>query len=206
MAGDGAGATRTAMDALTVIRARRSIGRLTEPAPTGDDLQQILEAFVCAPDHDELRPWKVVLLSGAGMDAFGQVLADSYLARCHAIGAEPTDGQLNKERTKLRRAPLVAVVCALHRHDTKIPWIEQRLAVGAAVQNMLLAATALGYGSMWRTGDPCYDEAVKEALTLSEHDAIVGFVYLGTPHEGGAKPPKEPVLDGVVEEWRPSTS
>ncbi len=79
-------------------------------------------------------------------------------------------------------------------------------ATAAACQNALLAATALGYGSMWRTGDCCYDEPVKAALGLSERDAIVGFLYLGsaTPEAAAAKPPKVADLEGLVTHWSPS--
>ena len=188
-------------DALEVIRARRSIGRLTEPAPNDAELRTLLEAAACAPDHGDLRPWRFVVLRGEAKDDFGQVLADAYLARCQAIGAAPTDGQLEKERTKLGRAPLVVVVCARNQHSEEIPWIEQLLAAGAAAQNLLLAATAMGYASMWRTGPAAYDNRVKRALGLEETDAIAGFIYLGTPREGRELPPHEPDLDGVVEPW-----
>ena len=193
------------MDAFDAILARRSTGRLTEPAPSGDDLDRILRAAAAAPDHGELRPFRFVLLSGPAKDAFGQVLADAYLERCHAAGAEPTDGQLTKERTKLGRAPLVLVVGAVQQPSDKIPWAEQVAAASAAAQNVLLAATALGYGSMWRTGDPAYDPRVKEALGFGEHDAIVGFLYLGTPHEGDTKQPRQPDLEGLVHRWAPAT-
>ena len=189
------------MDAIEAIFARRSIGRLTEPAPSEDDLRRILEAAVVAPDHECLRPWRFIVLRGEPKDAFGGVLRDAYLARVAAAGGQPTEGQLEKERTKLGRAPLVVVVAAVHRHDDQIPFIEQFASAAAAVQNMLLAATALGYGSMWRTGDVTYDPRIKRALGLTEHDDIVGYVYLGTPHEGGGKPPNEPDLGDVVHEW-----
>ena len=58
--------------------------------------------------------------------------------------------------------------------------IEQVSAGAAATQNILLAATALGLGSMWRTGDPCYDPKVRAALGLSHTALMLGFVYLGT--------------------------
>ena len=191
------------MDALEAIFARRSTGRLTDPAPRGDDLTSILEAAAAAPDHGELRPFSFVLLAGAAKDAFGQVLADAYLHRCEALGASPTPGQLAKERTKLGRAPLVVVVGAVHRHSDAIPWEEQVAAAAAAAENALLAATALGYGSMWRTGDPAYDPRVKAALGLGEHDALVGFLYLGTPHEGDTRLPRRPDLEGLVRWWQP---
>jgi nitroreductase len=190
-------------DRLSLFFERRSIGRLTEPAPSDDELSAILRAAAAAPDHGELRPFRFVVLRGEAKVAFGSVLADAYLRRVQAAGGEPHPAKLEKERTKLGRAPLVVLVCAVHVHDDKIPWSDQVGAAHAAAQNALLAATALGYGSMWRTGDPVFDPHVKRAVGLTEHDAIVGFVYLGTPHEGGAKPPNEPSLDGLVVEWQP---
>ena len=191
------------VDALEAIRRRRSTGRLTEPAPSDDDLRTILEAAVCAPDHGELRPWRFVVLAGADRDAFGEVLAGAYQARCAATGVTPTEGQLTKERTKLGRAPVVVVAAAERQPEDKIPWIEQQFAVAAAAQNALLAATALGYGSMWRTGEPAYDDRVKVALGLAPDAAIVGFLYLGTA-TGDTKGPHEPSLDGVVTTWVPA--
>ncbi|MGI8685848.1 MAG: nitroreductase family protein [Acidimicrobiales bacterium] len=195
--------TRAGMDALDAILSRRSTGRLTEPAPAGDDLTRILEAAAAAPDHGELRPFRFVLLAGPEKEAFGQVLADTYLARCEAVGATPTPGQLEKERTKLGRAPLVLVVGAVHSDDEVIPWVEQEAAAVAAAENALIAATALGYGSMWRTGDPVYDQRVKGALGFGPHDAVVAFLYLGTLHEGEPKPSRRPDLEGLVTWWEP---
>jgi len=192
------------VNTLDAIRARRSIGRLDPPAPTGDELRTVLEAAACAPDHGELRPWKFVVLEGDAKDAFGQVLLDAYLARCGAAGATPTEGQQAKERTKLGRAPMVIVVAAVRRESETIPWEEQQASAAAAAQNLLLAATALGYGTMWRTGDPAYDPRVKAALALDDADAILGFVYLGTPRADARKPPRAPDLDGLVEHWRPA--
>lgn len=192
------------MDALEAIFARRSIPRLVEPGPSGEDLRRILEAAAAAPDHGELRPWRLVVLEGEAKDAFGHVLADAYLERCEALGALPTEGQLTKERTKLGRAPVVLIVAAVHRHSDKIPWEEQLASAAAAAQNALVAATALGYGSMWRTGEAASDLRVKTALGLSPHDAIMGFIYLGTPAESGAKPPRRPDLNGLVVRWEQS--
>jgi nitroreductase len=189
---------------IDLMLARRSIGRLTEPAPDDDELRRILAAAVSAPDHMELRPWRFIVLRGDAKDAFGEVLADSYLQRVAAVGGQPTDGQLTKERTKLGRAPLVVVVAAINQHDDEVPWVEQLLAAGAAAENLLLATKALGYDSMWRTGPAAYDHQVRHALGLGDLDAIVGFIYIGTPREGRELPPHEPVLDGVVEEWQPS--
>ena len=194
------------MDALEAMRARRSVGRLVEPSPSDSVLHLILAAAAAAPDHDELRPWRFAILRGDAKDAFGEVLLSAYLERCRREGAEPTEGQKTKERTKLGRAPLVVVVGAVRQDDTKIPWIEQQLAAGAAAENILIACTALGYGSMWRTGDPAYDDRVKGALGLGADDAIVAFIYIGTPAEGSAKPRQDPDPDAFTTVWTPNPS
>jgi len=181
---------------MDAIFRRRSISRLVEPAPTADELHELLRAAAAAPDHGELRPWKFVVLRGAAKDRFGEeVFVPAYRARC----ADPAPAALEKERTKLGRAPLVVVVAAVRRASDHIPWEEQYAATAAAAQNLCLAATAQGYGSMWRTGDQAYDPNVKAALGLRDEDAIVGFVYLGTVPEGKEKPPRQPDLDGLVE-------
>jgi nitroreductase len=188
---------------IDLLFRRRSIARLTEPAPTDDELNTILRAAAAAPDHGALRPFRFFVLRGTSKEAFGQVLADAYLRRVESLGADAIPAKVEKERTKLGRAPLVVVVAAAHQHDDKIPWEDQLGAAYAAAQNALLAATSLGYGSMWRTGDPSFDVNVKRALDLDEHDAIVAFLYIGTPRENGWKEPLDPDLDGLVVEWEP---
>jgi nitroreductase len=193
------------VEALEAIRARRSIGRLVAPAPADDELRTILEAAACAPDHGELRPWRFTVLRDEGMQAFGKVLEEAYRGRCQRDGVAVVEAKAAKERTKLGRAPLVVVVAAVRGPTHKIPWVEQFASAAAAAENALLAATALGYGSMWRTGDPAYDDSVKQALGLGADDAVVGYLYLGTatPEARAAKPPHEPDLTGLVVEWAP---
>lgn len=173
------------MDALDAIGSRRSIGRLGEPAPSGADLDAIINAALEAPDHGSLSPWRFIILAGEAKDDFGDLLRSAYLARCVRDDLDPVESVAEKERTKLGRAPLVLVVCAVRRDDPKIPWEEQFAAAAAAAENALIAATALGYGSMWRTGDPAYDPAIKAALGIEESDAIVGFLYMGSSPPGG---------------------
>ncbi len=188
---------------LAAVRARRSIGRLVEPAPDDDELRSILEAAACAPDHGELRPFRFTVVRGKALDSFGLVLEGAYRARCADAGVEVVPAKADKERTKLHRAPLVVLVSAVRAGATTIPWAEQLAACAAASQNALLAATALGYGSMWRTGDPCYDRRVKAALGLGDDDALVAFIYLGTAAPGSLATRGDKVanLDGLVQEW-----
>lgn len=184
------------MDALEALTTRRSPLRLREPAPDPTSLQRLFAAALQAPDHGRLKPWRFIILRGAARARFGEVLADALKRREH--GAPP--GLLDSERRKPLRAPLLLVVAATLRDDPKIPVLEQIIAVGAAAQNILVGAHAMGYGGFWRTGAPAYDETVKAALGLQREDAIVGFLYLGTPE---AMPPAPPPTDpaAFVTEW-----
>jgi nitroreductase len=87
---------------------------------------------------------------------------------------------LQRERSKALRAPLIVIVAARVASGVKIPAIEQVLSAGAAAQAMMLAAVALGFNAMWKTGTAAYDDLVKQSLGLEAADAIVGFLYLGT--------------------------
>lgn len=189
------------MDAIEVLFARRSTGRLVAPAPAGEDLQTILRAAAAAPDHERLRPFRFTVLDGEAKEAFGEVLAAAYAARCAAAGTEVVPAKREKERTKLGRAPLVLVVSAVRLPSACVPWDEQLAAAAAAAENACLAATALGFGSMWRTGDPAYDPNVKAALGLAAADAIVAWLYLGSYRDGAGPPPNDPRLDGLLLPW-----
>jgi len=191
------------VDAIEVLFARRSTGRLVAPEPSGEDLRTILRAAAAAPDHERLRPFRFTILQGGAKDAFGSVLAEAYAARCAAAGTEMVPAKREKERTKLGRAPLVLVVSAVRQPTAIVPWEEQLSASAAAAQNACLAATALGFGSMWRTGEPSYDPNVKAALGLNRADAIVGWLYLGSYRDSVPPVPNDPDLDGLLLPWPP---
>jgi nitroreductase len=185
---------------LDTMFARRSISRLTDPGPTDDELATMLSAAVAAPDHGEARPWRFVVFSGDDRAAFGEVLARSYSAACESSDSAVDPDRLDKERRRFLRAPVVVAVLCRMQARRVVP-AEQRDAVAAATQNLLLAATALGYGSIWRTGDAAVSPVVHTALGLEPADAIVGFVYLGTVPAGCELPPRR--IDPAVFIERP---
>ena len=164
------------MDILEAIDLRASALRLGEPGPGSEQLQRILSAGARAPDHGRLSPWRFIVIEGAGRAALGSAMAE--LRRKKA--PPPSEQELAREREKPLRAPTIIAVAARITAHEKVPEIEQVVAVGAAVQNMILAAQALGFGSMWKTGAPAYDMDVKMALGLEPADHIVAFLYLGT--------------------------
>jgi nitroreductase len=184
------------VEALEALTTRASPAALTDPAPDEEALDRMLRAAMRAPDHGRLRPWRFIIVAGEARMALGNMLADA-LRRRHP---NAVDAALAKERTKPLRAPLIVVVAATPREHRSVPAIEQVISAGAAAQNILVAAHALGYGGFWRTGAPAYDVSVKRALGLRADDAIVGFLYLGTP-DATASPSPVVDIDAHVARW-----
>ncbi len=167
------------MDAMACMLDRQSTpaGLLVEPAPGDDEILTLLQTAMRAPDHGALRPWRFLLIRGDRRRALGDIFAASLARREPAT--HPDD--IEKARGKPLRAPLVLAVWAEVVEDhPKVPPVEQIVATGAAVQNLLNALHAHGYDAILVTGAPCYDENVKAPLGLAPKDALVGFIHIGT--------------------------
>lgn len=191
------------MDAMELLLGRTSAVQLAEPAPNDEAIEKIIQSAVYAPDHGRLRPWKFILIRGDMRRVLGEVMADSLKRKQPDSPPEI----LNRERAKAMRAPLIVVVAHTPR-ASKIPAIEQMLSTAAAAQNIMLAAYALGYGAMWKTGDAAYDEEVKHTLGLATPDSIVGFIYVGTcPASVKTLPSRaRAVAKDHMVEWAPSAA
>jgi nitroreductase len=183
------------MDALEAIDTRSSVSALAEPGPTDAQWAALVRAAWRAPDHARLRPGRFLIIRGEARRRFGDLLADALLAS--KPGAVPE--ALSRERKKPLRAPTILVAAATPKPHWKVPEIEQILAVGAATQNILLAAHAMGLGAIWRTGAPAYDPNVVAALGLPKKSRIVGFVYIGAPAAGDRRKDAGDVPSAV--EW-----
>lgn len=182
------------MDVLDAINSRASAVRLDKPAPSREQMTKILEAGARAPDHGKLAPWRFIVLENESRNILGKAMMESMKASMPGV----SDADLERERAKVDRAPVIVVVAAktVDKGD-KIPQIEQVLAAGAATQNVFLAANALGFGAMWKTGGAAYDPIVKRAVGLEAEDHIVGFVYVGSVVTPGQ--PKKPNMEGRIQ-------
>jgi nitroreductase len=175
---------------------RESALKLEAPGPSADDLDQIFASAVRTPDHGRLRPWQFIVIGPGQRAQFGGVMADALRRRDPAA----LDVDLERERNKAFRAPMIVVVVAKVKTGHKIPEVEQIASASAAAQTIILAANALGYGAVWKTGAPAYDSAVKAAFGLEETDTVIGFLYLGT-RIGGSSPFPRPDAKAFVTHW-----
>ena len=150
---------------------------LAEPAPDDRQLRKILKTALTAPDHGRLHPYRFISIRGDARHRLSEVFGAATLRR----DPDVDPAYLKKQQDKPLRSPLIVVVVAQLIDSPKIPEIEQMLSAGAAAHNVLLAANALGFGSIWLTGDNAYDAHVRDELGLADNERIIGFIYIGTP-------------------------
>lgn len=184
-----------------VLIERVSISRLIEPAPNASQRQQIFQTALRAPDHARLRPWRFLVVEGDGRVELGELMARAMQTEDPTLSQQ----QLDKLRSNPLRAPLVIVLIARISEHPKVPAVEQRLSLACATQNMLLAAHALGFGAIWRTGPVTFSRAFAEGLGLVGHEEVLGFLYLGTP-AAEVPLPDLPEIDQHFEAWPRQTS
>lgn len=164
------------MDVIAALQARVSCPKLRDPGPDDAGLALMFRCALRAPDHGLLRPWRFVVIRSTARAALGELFVEAERRRNPAAPAEALD----KLRRNPLRAPVVIVCAALTTPGHKVPVIEQVASTAAAVQNLQLAAEALGFGAMWRTGPMAADPYVKTQLGLAVQDEIVAFLYVGT--------------------------
>lgn len=183
------------MDVLEAIRTRRSIGRVSrEPVPRAV-IEQILEAANWAPSHHATEPWRFRVMTGDGR----AVLAKAYGDIAALEAAEGDREELRaKAAAKAYRAPVVIAVSVEPSDGPKIERVEEFAAAHAAVQNLLLAAHALGLGAIWRSGKPMYHPLMKQTLGLGANEELVGLVYLGKPETAPPAGKRRPAAEKTI--------
>lgn len=162
-----------------LLQARQTVlpKRLGAPGPDAAQLQAIVAAAAHAPDHGCLLPWRFVLVPRQARQALGEVFAQALRERDPAATPE----QQAQAREKACRAPvLLLLVVDELAGDRGIPPAERILSAGCAVQNLLLTATALGFGSALTSGKALQSQALRTLFALAEGERALCFVSLGT--------------------------
>lgn len=161
------------MSALGAALRRTSWSKVTEDAPTREQLLPLIEAAGRVADHSSLRPWRLIELRGDDRLVLGAAIAKA-------------NGDDTPSAKPLRASLLIAVVASCRKSDKVPRWEQQAVAAGVAHTLSLLLDEA-GWGVMWRTGGYTRSKAVAEAHGLSKREELLGWLYVG-----GRPPGKEP--------------
>lgn len=172
---------------LNLILSRSSTKKFADTPVARDVVEQLLAAAARAPDHGVLAPWRFTVLAGESRKILSEAMKAALQERSPSVDAET----LAREGSKALRSPVLIVVSAVTQAHPKVPEVEQLVAVGAAIQNLWLAALSVGLGVAWKTGSHAYHPAVKGALGIDTQDHIIGFIHLGVPVSSAPLRPAE---------------
>jgi nitroreductase len=173
-------------DVADLIRSRRTHLLVDRDRPVPDGLiAELCSLATWAPNHKKTWPWRFAAFAGDGRARLGEAFVADLVAA--DLGDE---GKRTKTRTKYLRAPNIVVVgCVASEHPTFHD--ENRDAVAAGIQNLLLGATAAGLASFWSTPPVMDGRHTLELCGFAADDRIIGVVYLGWP-AGTVEPPTRP--------------
>lgn len=161
--------------ALDAVRSRRSWSKVTDEAPSRDELLELVAAAGRVADHSGLTPWRLIELRGADRERLGRAISKA-------------EGDKKGSSPKPLRAPLLIAVVASIRKSDKVPaWEQEAVASGVAHVLSLLLDDA-GWGVIWRTGHYTRSTPVAKAHGLKKNERLLGWLYVGgkpTRRRGG---------------------
>ena len=186
---------------LSLLRSRKSASAkaMTEPGPSAAQIAEILALATRVPDHGKLAPWRFILWEGVARRDFGAVMRK----RWQELHPDHSAESLAYAEGLFLRAPAVLAVVSTAAEHPKIPLWEQQLSAGAVCMNILLAATALGFGCQWNSDWVAYDAEIGKAMGLQPPERIAGLIYLGTP-AGPLEDRPRPDASALLTRWSAS--
>lgn len=193
------------MDALEAIEGRRSLRHFAARAVPRELLERCIRLACAAPAPHHTRPWRLVEV--VSPEAKARLAEEMGRAWRHDLQHDGVDAAiiaalLERSERQMMGAPALVLLClaaeGLRRWpDQRRREAEWQMAVqsgGAALQNLMLAAHALGLASFWISAPLFCAEAVLEALRLPEELSPQALVALGYPAPGAA-PGERPPAD-----------
>lgn len=189
--------TDSSTGTLGLIHRRRtvSIRALVAPGPDPVQVRRIIQAGAAAPDHGRLAPFRFVEVSAAARER----LAEAHETAMRVLMPEPSAADLQKARDRALKGPwLMALIACLQPQHPKIVIGDQWLAVGCALQNILLATEAEGLSAGIVSGPALDTEALRSFFNLKPDERLVSFVTVGTPVER-PEPRRKPALEDVFQ-------
>src|ERR1700728_2689367 len=185
-----------ALEALLTRRSTPAL-QLREPGPSQAELARAIDAALSGADHGALKPLRLVLIRGAARARLSELFSRRMFERDPAT----PPGKLDRARRMPLTAPLVIAVGARVLAPHKVPEVEQLLAVGAGVMNLLNAFHAQGYGAIWLTGGNAYDPEIAAALGFEAQERCLGFVYVGSTPAPASLAAHSPERASFMREW-----
>lgn len=186
-------------DVIRAILSRHSVSpkRVVAPGPDAADVLALMSAAAAAPDHGKLRPWRFIDFLQSSRMALADVFEAALLERLPDADAQA----LSRAREKASRAPTVLGLVLRLDQEIGIPHVDDQLVSGgAALQNVLLAAHAMGFGARALSGQAVRTTAFRTALNLADDETFLCFIAIGTPTSAPRRNAR-PAPESMLTQW-----
>jgi nitroreductase len=202
------------MDLFDAIQGRKSIRKFKRTPVPEEDIKKILDAGRFAPSANNTQPWRFVIIKDKALLAKMADAAREMIDRMVPFAEDDKQAQRlaayrSSYYTFFEHAPAVIAVF-MKGYDAGTDRLLARMgysaadikrlrplpglqSVSAAIQNMLLAIHALGYGSCWMTGPLVAQEAFEKLLNYGKDTSIVALLPIGVPDEDPPARNRKPV-------------
>jgi nitroreductase len=182
-----------------VMATRQTIlpKRLIEPGPSSLEIEKLFLAASTAPDHDLVNPWRFLVIPAHKREDLGELFAQALSDRDPSATIE----QLEQACDKARRSPLLMVLIVdAAKGDPEIDMHERVLSAGCAVQNFMLLANAMGYGTGLTSGKALKAQSFRSGLQLKRSEHAISFLNVGTVSSRKPFKPR-PEVQQFVQVW-----
>ena len=183
---------------LSALYARRSIREFNPREVSRGEIETMLEAAVTAPNHRLTQPWRFYVLGPEARRAYGLALGNRKAKKVEdPAAAEKMRNTVADEHMAL---PLMIAVAVVEHENPEIRE-EDASATMMAVQNISIAAVALGLGTHIKTGAVMQDPAARAAAGVRDGERIVALINVGEPTV--VPPAKERKTAASLTTWLP---
>jgi len=162
-----------------LIHSRQHVSpkRLIDPGPSPFQKLEILNAAGAAPNHGKITPWHFYEVTSKSRNLLGDLFANALIAR----DPSATLTQVDEAKQKAFRGPLLLLATVnLNNELDNIPEQEKIISAGCAIQNVLLMANALGFGSGLSSGKALYSQKMRELFLFKDKEQPLCFITIGT--------------------------
>ncbi|MEX2526722.1 MAG: nitroreductase [Gemmatimonadota bacterium] len=177
------------MDTLQSISARRSVKVFAPEPVTREQISTLLETVVAAPNHRMTEPWRFVVVGPEARETYASIVADRKAAKCD----DEAQAELVRQKAVANATsiPWTIAVIQLLAQDSAVRE-EDYATVYMGIQNLLLAAVAMGLGTHVKTGGIMDDPRIRTLLGMEGDERIVALVQVGFPEAVPDAKPRTP--------------
>jgi nitroreductase len=186
------------MDLFEAIRTRRSITQFTSRPIGREEIERLLETAVLGPNHRMTQPWRFYVLGPTARRAYGEAVGARKARRFE----DPEVARAVAEKVAAAEAAMPATIAvSMTLHENPETREEDYAATMMGVQNLLLAACAMGLGAHLKTGAVMTDPRARAAVGVPEGERLVAIIQLGEPAAAGEAKVRRPAAE--VTTWVP---